>query len=159
LLVADDSRGINLYKAQLEGMNVAGFEANDYFGFVVSDLGHGEVLNMAAELAPALRSALPSISALWENERAPEIEVASISNTTSATMRGDQAGSDTLRYSFETSWRWSEKIRQNGLPFIHAVTPETLYRVYSATAVPRESSLPQTAFLIRTGASFLWPPG
>src|SRR2546422_3156618 len=37
----------------------AGFETNDYFGFVVSDLGQDEMIQLAAGLAPALRNALP----------------------------------------------------------------------------------------------------
>jgi hypothetical protein len=82
-LVADVSSGINLYEVQLEGMSVAGFEANDYFGFVVSDGGRSEVLDMAASLAPALRSALPSITAL-EREQSPEIEEASLFGTFAA---------------------------------------------------------------------------
>ena len=58
LLVADASGGVNLYKAHLEGMDVAGFELARYFGFVVSDLGPNETLQIATALAPALRTAL-----------------------------------------------------------------------------------------------------
>jgi anti-sigma factor (TIGR02949 family) len=57
-LVARAPGGVDLYKAHLEGMNVAGFESNEYFGFVVSDLGPGEMVRIAAGLAPALRDAL-----------------------------------------------------------------------------------------------------
>jgi anti-sigma factor (TIGR02949 family) len=52
------SGGVDLYKARLEGMSVAGFETNQYFGFVVSDLGQDEMVQLAAGLAPALRNAL-----------------------------------------------------------------------------------------------------
>jgi|SRR5271157_2669556 len=57
-LVASAPAGVDLYKAQLEGMNVAGFESNEYFGFVVSDLGQDEMVRIATGLAPALRDAL-----------------------------------------------------------------------------------------------------
>jgi anti-sigma factor RsiW len=77
-LVADTFRGIRLYEAQLQGMSVAGFEANDYFGFVVSDGGRSEVLDMAANLAPAIRSALPSIASLLDDEQPLEVEEASL---------------------------------------------------------------------------------
>ena len=39
-------------------MNAAGFEANGYFGFVVSDLGRDATLRIAAELAPPMKAAL-----------------------------------------------------------------------------------------------------
>ncbi len=58
LPVADASGGANLYKAHLEGVDVAGFELASYFGFVVSDLGPNETLQIATALAPALRTAL-----------------------------------------------------------------------------------------------------
>lgn len=57
LLVASAPGGIGLYQARLQGINVAGFEANEYFGFVVSDLGQNELLHMAMALGPALRNA------------------------------------------------------------------------------------------------------
>jgi hypothetical protein len=57
-LVTSALAAVDLYKAQLEGFSVAGFESNEYFGFVVSDLGQNEVLQIAAALAPALRNAL-----------------------------------------------------------------------------------------------------
>jgi hypothetical protein len=40
------------------GMDVAGFESTTYFGFVVSDLGQNEIVQLAGALAPALRNAL-----------------------------------------------------------------------------------------------------
>lgn len=58
LLVAGSSGGVDLYNAQLEGFTVAGFETNEYFGFVVSDLGQNEVLDIATALGPTLRNAL-----------------------------------------------------------------------------------------------------
>jgi Putative zinc-finger len=61
-LVAETSGGIRLYKNHLEGMDVAGFETNDYFGFVVSDLGQDGVLQIAAALAPSVRSPLDAAS-------------------------------------------------------------------------------------------------
>lgn len=57
-LVASAPEGVDVYKAQIEGMNVAGFESNAYFGFVVSDLSQGEIVRIAAGLAPTLREAL-----------------------------------------------------------------------------------------------------
>jgi anti-sigma factor (TIGR02949 family) len=57
-LVAGVAAGVDLYKAKLEGMGVAGFETNQYFGFVVSDIGPDEMFQLAATLAPALRNAL-----------------------------------------------------------------------------------------------------
>lgn len=59
-LVAGAPSGVDLYKAELRGVAVAGFEANDYFGFVVSDLGENEMVQLAGELAPGLRNALAS---------------------------------------------------------------------------------------------------
>jgi anti-sigma factor (TIGR02949 family) len=58
LLVAGAPGGVDIYKAKLQGESVAGFETNQYFGFVVSDLGQNEMVELAAGLAPALRSAL-----------------------------------------------------------------------------------------------------
>jgi len=57
-LVAETVDGMRLYKSHLSGMDVAGFETNNYFGFVISDLGQNEVLHIAAALAPALRNQL-----------------------------------------------------------------------------------------------------
>ena len=57
-LVAETSGGINLYKAHMDEMDVAGFESKDYFGFAVSDLGQNEVMQIATKLAPAVRNAL-----------------------------------------------------------------------------------------------------
>jgi anti-sigma factor (TIGR02949 family) len=57
-LVAKVAGGATLYKARLGGMDVAGFESKGYFGFVVSDLGQKEVMQIATGLAPALRKAL-----------------------------------------------------------------------------------------------------
>ena len=58
LLAADTSGGVNLYKTHLDGMDVAGFESASYLGFVVSDLGLNETLQIATALAPALRNSL-----------------------------------------------------------------------------------------------------
>jgi anti-sigma factor (TIGR02949 family) len=57
-LVAGAPAGVDLYKAKVEGMSVAGFETNEYFGFVVSDLSQDQTMQLAASLAPALRNAL-----------------------------------------------------------------------------------------------------
>jgi putative zinc finger protein len=57
-LVARAPGGVDLYKAQLEGFSVAGFESSEYFGFVVSDLSQNEVLQVATALGPSLRNAL-----------------------------------------------------------------------------------------------------
>ncbi len=63
-LVAGAPGGVDLYKAHLGGMDVAGFESTGYFGFVVSDLGQNQVLQIAATLGPALRSALDETAGL-----------------------------------------------------------------------------------------------
>jgi anti-sigma factor (TIGR02949 family) len=52
------SGSVNLYEAHLEGMNVAGFESKEYWGFVVSDLGQDTTMQIAKELAPPLKAAL-----------------------------------------------------------------------------------------------------
>jgi hypothetical protein len=52
------SGSVNLYEANLEGMNAAGFESNSYFGFVVSDLSPAVTEHIASELAPPLKAAL-----------------------------------------------------------------------------------------------------
>jgi hypothetical protein len=61
-LVAGARGDVGLYKAQLEGFSVAGFESHEYFGFVVSDLGQDEMLQVAAAVAPPLRDALDGIA-------------------------------------------------------------------------------------------------
>jgi anti-sigma factor (TIGR02949 family) len=58
LLAAKTSGGVDLYDAKLEGMNVAGFETREHFGFVVSDLGEGQMIQIAGTLALPLRNAL-----------------------------------------------------------------------------------------------------
>ena len=58
LLVATTSGGVHLYDAKLECMSVVGFETTDYFGFVVSDLGRDEMVQLASPLALPLRDAL-----------------------------------------------------------------------------------------------------
>ena len=57
-LVAGTSGGVRLYDAKLEGMTVAGFETKNYFGFVVSNLSGGKMLQLASALAPPLRNTL-----------------------------------------------------------------------------------------------------
>jgi anti-sigma factor (TIGR02949 family) len=52
------SGGVNLYEAHLEGMNAAGFESKEYWGFVVSDLSRDATVQIASELAPPLKAAL-----------------------------------------------------------------------------------------------------
>ena len=49
---------VDLYQAHLEGMNAAGFETKEYWGFVVSDLSPAAITQIAGELAPPLRDAL-----------------------------------------------------------------------------------------------------
>jgi anti-sigma factor (TIGR02949 family) len=58
LLAAKKSGSVDLYDAKLEGMNVAGFETRGHFGFVVSDLGEGQMVQIAGTLALPLRNAL-----------------------------------------------------------------------------------------------------
>ncbi len=61
-LVAKTSGDVDLYKARLRGMSVAGFETTGYFGFVVSDLGQDEMVELASALAQPLRNALDNIA-------------------------------------------------------------------------------------------------
>jgi putative zinc finger protein len=61
----------------VEDTGVAGFETNEYFGFVVSDLGQDEMIQLAAWLAPALRNAL-SGSTGTEKAAAPALLIASV---------------------------------------------------------------------------------
>jgi hypothetical protein len=70
--------GVNLYRADLEGFGVAGFEVPDYFGFVVSNLGQNETVRLAAPLASAVRNAL-SGSIGGEKVAAPALLIASVS--------------------------------------------------------------------------------
>jgi hypothetical protein len=57
-LAAGASGDVTLYDAKLEGMSVVGFETRDYFGFVVSDLGQDEMVQIASPLAQPMRDAL-----------------------------------------------------------------------------------------------------
>ncbi|HYK90116.1 MAG TPA: zf-HC2 domain-containing protein [Acidobacteriota bacterium] len=57
-LVASTSGGVDLYDATLEGMGVVGFETTDYLGFVVSDLGRDEMVQLTSPLVPPLCDAL-----------------------------------------------------------------------------------------------------
>jgi Putative zinc-finger len=57
-LKAAAPEGLDLFQAQLQGMNAAGFESKEYFGFVVSDLNQSAVLQIAEAIAPPLRNAL-----------------------------------------------------------------------------------------------------
>jgi len=57
-LVAENTGGVSIYASHLEEMDVAGFETNDYFAFVVSDHGRDDVLQIASALAPSVRSQL-----------------------------------------------------------------------------------------------------
>jgi Putative zinc-finger len=61
-LVAETVDGVRLYGNHLREMDVVGFETNNYFGFVVSDLGQDGVLQIAAALAPAVRTQLDAAS-------------------------------------------------------------------------------------------------
>jgi hypothetical protein len=72
-LVGNSPGGVDLYKSQLEGFSVAGFESNEYFGFVVSDLGQSEVLELAASVAPPLRDALDGNAATARTEVAATV--------------------------------------------------------------------------------------
>ena len=55
-----------------------GFETDEYFGFVVSDLGQNEILRLAAALAPPLRDALNK-STGTERSATPGFQVDSVS--------------------------------------------------------------------------------
>jgi Putative zinc-finger len=76
-LVAAAPGGVDLYKAHLDGMDVAGFESTGYFGFVVSDLGQNQVLQIATDLGPALRTVLDESAGTQESE-APALLLASV---------------------------------------------------------------------------------
>ncbi len=57
-LVAGTSGGVDLYDTRLEGMSVVGFETRYYLGFVVSDLGPDEMVQIASPLAQPMRDVL-----------------------------------------------------------------------------------------------------
>lgn len=57
-LKASAPQGLELFQAQLQGMNAVGFESKEYFGYVVSDLGQDAVLQIAEGIAPPLKNAL-----------------------------------------------------------------------------------------------------
>ncbi len=57
-LAASNSGGVDLYDTRLEGMSVVGFETKDYLGFVVSDLGRDEMVQITSPLAQPMRDAL-----------------------------------------------------------------------------------------------------
>ncbi len=67
-LVSEATGGVNVYKARLDDTDVAGFESNDYFGFVVSDLGQNNVTQIAAGLASPLQKALDGRIGTEESE-------------------------------------------------------------------------------------------
>ncbi|HLY60052.1 MAG TPA: zf-HC2 domain-containing protein [Terriglobia bacterium] len=70
-LKAGASQGLDLFQASFEGMHAAGFESNEFFGFVVSDLGQDEVMKIATEIAPPLRNALDGPVSAAEVETSP----------------------------------------------------------------------------------------
>jgi len=70
--------GVNLYRAELGGFSVAGFEVPDHFGFVVSNLGQNATARLAASLAPAVWNAL-SGSTGGEKIATPALLIASVS--------------------------------------------------------------------------------
>jgi anti-sigma factor (TIGR02949 family) len=86
LLVTKDFSGSDLYHAKLEGMSVAGFETDEYFGFVVSDLGQNEILRLAAAIAPPLRDALDR-SIGTKTSATPVFLVASVSSGLARNMK------------------------------------------------------------------------
>jgi anti-sigma factor (TIGR02949 family) len=53
--------GVPLYKTRAQSMEVAGFETRDYLGFVVSDLGESQNLQIASSLVPAVRDFLAKL--------------------------------------------------------------------------------------------------
>lgn len=55
--------GVDLYRAQLGGFSVAGFESSEYFGFVVSRFDLDQTSEIAASLAPAIRETLRATAA------------------------------------------------------------------------------------------------
>ena len=79
-LLAGAAGGVDLYKAKLEEMSVAGFETNEYFGFVVSDLGQDEMVQLAAVLAPALRDALDASTGTEKKSATSPFLIASVSS-------------------------------------------------------------------------------
>lgn len=62
-LVVGAPGGVELYRAQLGGFSVAGFESSEYFGFVVSSLDLDQTSGIAASLAPAVRETLRAYAA------------------------------------------------------------------------------------------------
>jgi len=96
-LVAGAPGGVDLYKAKLHGESVAGFETNQYFGFVVSNLGQEEMVHLAGALAPALRNVLDGSTGT--EKTTPALLLASVSIGSTHGSLNAPAGSvyETLR--------------------------------------------------------------
>jgi hypothetical protein len=59
---AGTSGGVPLYSSILSGMEVVGFQYQNYFGFVVSGLGKNLMLQSARGLAPGMQEALNAVN-------------------------------------------------------------------------------------------------
>jgi Putative zinc-finger len=59
-LLSDESAGLSIYQDHIGGMEIAGFESAQYFVFIVSDLSHNEMRQLARGLAPVLNETLRS---------------------------------------------------------------------------------------------------
>ena len=55
--------GIPLYEARMQDYEVAGFETRDYLGFIVSNLGKDDNLQIASTITPAVRDFLAKMEA------------------------------------------------------------------------------------------------
>jgi|GEM_PF-1912888 len=88
-LVARSSGGVDLYKAKFQDTDVAGFETNGYFGFVVSNLGQDQMVQLAASLAPGVRNALGE-SIRSEKAAAPAVLIGFVSFGSSLRSQKDK---------------------------------------------------------------------
>ena len=58
-----ESAGVRLYESRLDNYEVTGFETKDYLGFVVSSLDKEDNLQIASNIAPAVRDFLAKLEA------------------------------------------------------------------------------------------------
>jgi anti-sigma factor (TIGR02949 family) len=58
-----EASGVRLYESRLDDYEVAGFESKDYLGFIVSSLNKEDNLQIASNIAPAVRDFLARLEA------------------------------------------------------------------------------------------------
>jgi hypothetical protein len=58
-----EASGVRLYESRFENYEVAGYETRDYLGFIVSSLGKDDNMQIASNIAPAVRDFLAKLEA------------------------------------------------------------------------------------------------